>query len=250
VSISVASSDTFSGVDAANSSIEYGFDVDGTGNTPDITSTWLSVGSGTSGQLPANIAWSIRQGQYLALRANIQDHAGNVRTTTPSFLLVLPGLDLFWKEASHVDRLVVLAGSGDSINITSILGSNMGFSGSVTVRLEMAAADRDLSSNWTSLETRALAAGSLNDMTESLDWSVSINSPGEWDLRLVIDPDASIPEKDEGNNEDYLVVSGAEQRGVAAVTSFSPTVIGLLLAGIVIGWVLYRSQAKRDEEEE
>ena len=67
---------------------------------------------------------------------------------------------------------------------------------------------------------------------------------GEYDLKLSIDPDEIIPEKDDGNNVEYLVVSGARPSSIGAVTSFMPALF-LLIA--VAGWMAWTMRSTKEE---
>ena len=42
------------------------------------------------------------------------------------------------------------------------------------------------------------------------------------DLRLVVDPNNAVDERDESNNNFYMMVTGALVSGVGVVTSFAP----------------------------
>ena len=58
------------------------------------------------------------------------------------------------------------------------------------------------------METRNLA-GTLSNSTETIVWTYTVPRAGQFDLRLVIDHANVIDEFDEGNNNNYLVVTGA-----------------------------------------
>ena len=73
-------------------------------------------------------------------------------------------------------------------------------------------------------------------------WSITILNQGEYDIRLVIDPGDAISERDEGNNEAYMVAQGASQRLVGAVPSFGPSLLAVGVAGAWIGWLLSRRE--------
>jgi hypothetical protein len=53
-------------------------------------------------------------------------------------------------------------------------------------------------------------------------------------LRLVIDFADVIDEYDEGNNNNYLVVTGASLDDPGLVSSFAPSILVVLLVGIAI----------------
>ena len=63
-------------------------------------------------------------------------------------------------------------------------------------------------------------------------------------MKLSIDPDDTIPEKDEGNNEEYLVVSGARPSSIGSVTSFMPA---LFLVIAVSGWMVWTMRSAKEE---
>lgn len=244
VNIQLVATDSLSGIDEANTTLRYGFDDDGMGSVPDITNQWLSLGSGVSANLPSGIDWATKQGDWLGVSAIMTDVAGNQAMSPPTYVRIIPGID-FHLEDVGVDRLIVAANTGDKINVTGTVNANQAYTGSLIVRLEMAPSDRTTDTNWTVLETRTLAAGSLFDGREVLDpFEVRILASGEYDLKLSIDPDDTIPEKDEGNNEEYLVVSGARPSSIGAVTSFMPA---LFLVIAVSGWMIWTMRTSKEE---
>jgi hypothetical protein len=249
VPVTVQASDALSGIDLSLTKIQYGFDSDGVGETPDITSSWIDVGFGLTSTLSSSIDWSTKQGQFLSLRAVLIDNASNSATSVTQHFMVFPSLDLSWTSAT-VDRLVVRAGTDGRVNVTSVLASNEAYSGSVVVRLQTAPANRDSSVTWTTLETRTLAPNSLLDMQEQMLWTVTILNPGEYDIRLTADPLETISERDEANNDAYMVAQGSSQKMVGAVPSFSPTLLITILAGLYIGfWFTGNRQKKLDDIE-
>ena len=244
VNIQLVATDSLSGIDEGNTTLRYGFDNDGMGSVPDITNQWLSLGSGVNANLPSGIDWATKQGDWLGVSAIMTDVAGNQAMSPPTYVRIIPGID-FNLEDVGVDRLIVAANTGDKINVTGTVNANQAYTGSLIVRLEMAPSDRTTDTNWTVLETRTLAAGSLYDRTEVLDpFEVRILASGEYDLKLSIDPDDTIPEKDEGNNEEYLVVSGARPSSIGAVTSFMPA---LFLVIAVSGWMVWTMRSAKEE---
>ena len=244
VNIQLVATDSLSGIDEVNTTLRYGFDDDGMGSVPDITNQWLSLGSGVSANLPSGIDWATKQGDWLGVSAIMTDVAGNQAMSPPTYVRIIPGID-FNLEDVGVDRLIVAANTGDKINVTGTVNANQAYTGSLIVRLEMAPSDRTTDTNWTVLETRTLAAGSLYDGTEILEpFEVRILASGEYDLKLSIDPDDTIPEKDEGNNEEYLVVSGARPSSIGAVTSFMPA---LFLVIAVSGWMVWTMRSSKEE---
>ena len=236
VNITLLASDSGSGIDNASTTIEWGFDANGVGQTPDLTGRWLSMGvNGMSGQVGLS-NWATKSRQHLMLRAVITDQAGNSYTTEPSAFQILPGLDLMWNTSeTNLDRLVVRPGEQTgNVMVTSVLESNQDYGGSVIVRLETAPADRTASVTWTVMETRSLPTGSLADSTETIVWNYTVPNSGQYDIRLVIDHANVIDEYDEGNNHNYLVVTGASLDNPGLVPSFAPSVLALLIAGFAV----------------
>ncbi|RZD50060.1 MAG: hypothetical protein CXT67_09625 [Methanobacteriota archaeon] len=239
VGITVQASDALAGIDSTLSKIQYGFDSDGVGQTPDITGSWIDVGYGLSSSLSSSIDWSTKQGQFLSLRAVLIDNASNSGNSVTQHFMVFPSLDLSWNSAS-VDRLVVRAGTEGRVNVTSMLVSNEAYAGSVVVRLQTAPADRNSNVAWTTIETRTLQPNSLADLQEQMLWTVTILNPGEIDIRLTADSSDSISERDEANNDAYMVAQGANQKTVGSVSSFSPTLVMIMIAGLYFGLQISR----------
>ena len=67
---------------------------------------------------------------------------------------------------------------------------------------------------------------------ELIIWNYVVPNTGQWDLRLVVDPNNAVDERDESNNNHYMMVTGASVSGVGVVTSFAPGIIALLLTGL------------------
>ncbi len=240
VNISFSAQDLGSGIDLSNSKIQYGFDLNGVGATPDQSGRWIDLGvSGLEGTMGL-ASWATKSRQYLMVRAVVIDNAGNELITIPNSLQILPGLDLFWNSTeTGVDRLVARPGDNNGkIQLTSLLESNQAYGGSVTVYLQAAPADRDASVDWTTMETIVVDAGNLSDQCrcETIVWNYVVPNTGQWDLRLIIDPSNSIDERDESNNYHYSMVTGASVSGVGVVPSFAPGVMALLIAGFAIAW--------------
>ncbi len=243
VGITVQASDALAGIDSTLSKIQYGFDSDGVGQTPDITGSWIDVGYGLSSSLSSSIDWSTKQGQFLSLRAVLIDNASNSGNSVTQHFMVFPSLDLSWNSAS-VDRLVVRAGTEGRVNVTSMLVSNEAYSGSIVVRLQTAPADRNSNVAWTTIETRTLQPNSLADLQEQMLWTVTILNPGEIDIRLTADSSDSISERDEANNDAYMVAQGANQKTVGSVSSFSPTLVMIMIAGLYFGLQISRPKSE------
>jgi hypothetical protein len=237
-----AAGDDGSGIDNLESKIQYGFDLNGVGNTPDQSGRWIDIGtSGLNGSIGLS-SWATKSRQFLMLRAVITDVAGNSITTIPSAFQILPGIDMSWNASqTNLDRLVARPGdTNGKIVITSVLESNQVWGGTVSASLEAAPADRTADVSWTVMETILLPSGSMSDMSEEIIWNYTIPNTGQFDLRLTIDSDETIDERDEGNNEYYLVVTGASVTGVGVVPSFAPSIGALMVAGFAIAWMQKR----------
>ena len=238
VNISYAAQDTGSGLDLDNSKIQYGFDLNGVGATPDQSGRWIDLGvTGLDGTVGLS-SWATKSRQYLMLRAIVTDDAGNQLTTIPNAFQVLPGLDLSWNlTETNVDRLIVRPGdtNGDIV-ITSRLEANQAYGGAVTVYLQSAPADRSADIDWTTMQTIVIENGNLSDECncEVMVWDYVVPNTGQWDLRLVIDPSNNVDERDESNNNHHLMVTGASVSGVGVVSSFAPGIISILAVGFVI----------------
>ena len=242
VNVQYSATDLTSGVDLTNSYIEYGFDSNGFGQTPDLSGTWQpSLDSGLDTTV-AQSSWATKSRQYLMLRATVIDVAGNSIQTEPVFYQVLPSIDFQWNlTATNVDRLIVKPGdSTGNITVTGLLEVNENYGGTITVRLEAAPADRSAEVAWTIIESRTLDAGSMTDKSELLTWEYIVPSEGQYDLRLVIDPTGVIDEYNEGNNENYMVVTGAAVSSIINAPSFMPSIGAIILVGLII------SLAQRD----
>jgi len=240
--ISYATYDLLSGVDLSAVSLQYGFDSNGVGLTPDLTGQWLELpGSGLDRGL-AMANWATKSRQYLMLRATISDEAGNTETSEPRGFQVMPGLDLSWNTtATDVDRLVVRPGETfGNVTITGELRSNQIYAGAVVVSLEAAPADRSATTEWTVMYVQTLPAGSLGDSVEIIEWSYTVPNSGQYDLRLRIDPTNVIDENSEINNDHYMVVTGADVSSPGLVPSFAPTLTALICAGFVVALLQQR----------
>ena len=235
-SVEFVASDTSSGIDITNSFIEYGFDSNGFGQTPDISGNWQpSMGTGLDSTV-AQSSWATKSRQYLMLRATVTDVAGNSIQTNPVFYQVLPSIDFQWNLTNtNVDRLIVKPGDNTgNVTITGLLEVNENYGGSVTVRLEAAPADRSADVSWTIIESNTLDAGSLTDKSELLTWNYTVPNEGQYDLRLVIDSSNVIDEYDEGNNENYMVVTGASVSSIINAPSIMPSIGAILACALVI----------------
>jgi len=240
VNISFSAQDLGSGIDLDNSKIQYGFDLNGVGATPDQSGRWIDLGvTGLEGTMGLS-SWATKSRQYLMVRAIVTDEAGNELVTIPSAFQILPGLDLSWNASeTGVDRLVARPGdTNGQIEITSLLEANQAYGGAVTVYLQSAPADRSADVDWTTMQTIVIEGGNLSDecTCELIVWNYVVPNTGQWDLRLVVDPNNAIDERDESNNNHYMMVTGASVTGVGVVTSFAPGIIALLLTGLAIAW--------------
>ena len=236
--------DADSGIDNSASYIQYGFDSNGVGETPDLSGRWLTMGvNGLSGQVGL-ASWATKSRQHLMLRAVLVDEAGNSFTTQASSYQILPGLDLFWNVSqTNLDRNVVRPGEQTgNVTITSVLESNEDYGGSVIVRLETAPADRSSTVDWTVMETRNLPAGTLSNSSETIVWQYTVPRSGQFDLRLVIDFANVIDEYDEGNNNNYLMVTGASLDAPGLVPSFAPSLLLIVLVGFALALLQHRTR--------
>ena len=228
--------DLNSGIDNINSFIEYGFDANGFGQTPDLSGSWqASMGSGLD-SVVAQSSWATKSRQYLMLRATVTDNAGNSFQTSPVFYQILPSLDFEWNlTETNVDRLIVKPGdSTGNITVTGLLEVNENYGGAITLRLESAPADRDAQVAWTVIESRTLDAGLMTDREELLIWNYTVPSEGQFDLRLIIDPNNVIDEYNENNNYNYMVVTGASVSSVINAPSFNPSIGAIIVCAFVI----------------
>ncbi|MDB2671779.1 hypothetical protein N9Y75_02910 [Candidatus Poseidoniales archaeon] len=240
--ISFSAYDLLSGIDESEISIQYGFDLNGVGLTPDLSGQWLEVpGSGLDRDL-ALANWATKSRQYLMLRATVVDEAGNSETTEPRAFQVMPGLDLYWNVTeTDVNKLVVRPGDTfGNITISGEIRSNKAYPGSVAVILEAAPADRNAATEWTVMQAQTLLAGSLGTGVAYLTWNYTVPNTGQYDLRVRIDPSNLIDENSEINNDHYMVVTGADVSSPGLVPSFAPTMIALLCAGFVVAWLQQR----------
>ena len=240
--ISFSTYDLLSGVDENAVSLQYGFDSNGVGQTPDLSGQWLELpGSGLDRGL-AMANWATKSRQYLMLRATVSDEAGNTETTEPQAFQVMPGLDLSWNTtATDVDRLVVRPGETfGNITITGELRSNQIYAGAVVISLEAAPADRSATTDWTVMNVVTLPAGSLGDGVETIEWTYTVPNSGQYDLRLRIDPTNVIDENSEINNDHYMVVTGADISSPGLVPSFAPTLTALICVGFVVAMLQQR----------
>ena len=240
--ISFSTYDLLSGIDEEAVSLQYGFDSNGVGLTPDLSGQWLELpGSGLDRGL-AMANWATKSRQYLMLKATIVDEAGNSETTDPQGFQVMPGLDLSWNTtATDLDRLVVRPGENfGNVTITGEVRSNQMYAGAVVVSLEAAPADRSATTQWTVMSVLTLPAGSLGDNVESVEWSYTVPNSGQYDLRVRIDPSNVIDENSEINNDHYMVVTGADVSSPGLVPSFAPSLIALICIGFFVALIQQR----------
>ncbi|HII31208.1 MAG TPA: hypothetical protein HA320_04025 [Candidatus Poseidoniaceae archaeon] len=240
--ISFSTYDLLSGVDESTVSLQYGFDSNGVGQTPDLSGQWLELpGSGLDRGL-ALANWATKSRQYLMLRATVSDEAGNTETTEAQAFQVMPGLDLSWNTtATDVDRLVVRPGETfGNITITGELRSNQIYAGAVVISLEAAPADRSSTTDWTVMNVVTLPAGSLGDGVETIEWTYTVPNSGQYDLRLRIDPTNVIDENSEINNDHYMVVTGADISSPGLVPSFAPTLTAIICVGFIVAMLQQR----------
>ena len=184
------------------------------------------------------------------LRATVVDNASNSILTENAGFQVLPGLDITWNSsAMNIDRIMVRPGTSDvsTVMLTSQIITNEAYGGSLTIRLEAAPADRTAEVSWTTVETRILLAGDLSDSEEFVYWNHTIEAAGQWDLRLVIDPNDLIDEKDEGDNAHYFVVTGVNTNFLDVVSGFMPTLGWLMVAGFAVAWLSRKRYSSSQE---
>ena len=93
------------------------------------------------------------------------------------------------------------------------------------------------------MQTVVVESGNLSDECncEEIIWDYVVPNTGQWDLRLVIDPNNNVDEKDESNNNHHMMVTGASVTGIGVVTSFAPGIIALLVVGFAIAWYQRRN---------
>ena len=248
VPLSFMTSDVNSGIDSSNTFIEYGFDLDGNGLNPDDGNGWTSLtttiedDSQTFSALLSGIIWDLKENQFFMLKATITDNAGNQKITDPMFVRILPGVDLSW-DFTQLDRLIVRTGSGQVFTLSSSIISNEPFSDSFEAVLQIAPADRDSNVEWTTISTETIPIGSMTDLVHDIDWTFSLTSGGQWDVRVLIDSGEIIDERDESNNDRYLIVSGADgEQVVGIVPSFTPSLISLIITGLFISVIINRNR--------
>ena len=238
VNVSFSAEDLISGIDNSSSKIQFGFDLNGVGSIPDQSGRWIDYGD--SG-LEASIvlaSWISKSRQYLMLRAVVTDNAGNELTTIPASYQILPGKDLWWNSSqTNLDRLVVRPGdTNGKVVITSMLEANEDWTSDVTVILQAAPADRTEDVEWTTMKTQTILAIDIQDecKCEQVVWNYTVPNTGQWDIRLVIDPNNILDERDEANNNYHLVVTGASVSGIGVVSSFAPSIYALLVVGFTV----------------
>ncbi len=248
VPVSFMTSDVDSGIDASGTVIEYGFDLDGSGTDPDDGNGWTTLSTTIGEDLQtfsaviSGVIWDLKENQYLILRAIITDNSGNQKITDSMFVTILPGVDLSW-DLTQLDRLIIRTGSGQVFTLTSTIVSNEPLSESFDAILQIAPADRDANVEWTTISTETIPIGSMTDLVHGIDWSFSVTSGGQWDVRVLIDSSEIIDERDENNNDRYLIVSGADGEQVAGVVSgFTPSLLSLTIVGLLISGFINRNK--------
>ena len=245
IEISFMTSDVDSGIDSTNTIIEYGFDLDGSGDSPDDGNGWTILPtsadeSNTFSAILSGIIWELKENQYLMLRATIMDNAGNQKVTDPMLVTILPGIDISW-DLTQLDRLIIRTGSGQVFTLSSTIISNEPFMDSFDAILQIAPADRDSTVEWTTISTETIPIGSMTDLVHEIEWTFSLTSGGQWDVRVLVDSGNIIDERDEGNNDRYLIVSGADgEQVVGIVSGFMPSLFSLMIVGFLISGIIYR----------
>mgnify|MGYP002870450002 CR=1 FL=1 len=244
VPVEFSAFDSTSGIDTSASYIEYGFDSNGVGQTPDLSGSWQQISTTGLSGVVAQSSWVTKSRQYLMLRAHVFDLAGNSIITSPASYQILPSLDFSWNiSETNLDRLIVKPGENSgNVTITSLIESSENYGGGLTVQLESAPADRTSSVSWTVLESRTLGSGTLSDSSELLIWNYTVPSSGQFDLRLVIDPNNVIDEYDESNNKNHMVVTGATISSIIDAPSFAPSIMMLILSSLLISFISNRTR--------
>ena len=74
-------------------------------------------------------------------------------------------------------------------------------------------------------------------IAEEILWNYTVPNTGQYDLRLSIDPSNVVDERDEGNNDFHLVVTGAAITNSGTVPSFAPSILAIILTGFLISWL-------------
>ena len=248
VPISFTTSDINSGIDPLNTFIEFGFDSDGVGDFPDESNSWtllstdFDLNSQTFSASINGIIWDLKENQYLMLRATISDNASNQKITDPMFVTILPGEDLSW-DLTQLDRLVIRTGSGQIFTLNSTIVSNEPFSESFEATLQLAPANRDSNVEWVTISTETIPIGGMSDLVHEISWKFSLTSGGQWDVRVLLDSGNVIDERNENNNERYLIVSGADGDQVAGIVSgFNPSMISLLIVSLFVSRIINRGR--------
>ena len=244
VPVEFSAIDSTSGIDTSASYIEYGFDSNGVGQTPDLSGSWQQISTTGLSGVVAQSSWITKSRQYLMLRAHVFDLAGNSITTSPASYQILPSLDFSWNiSETNLDRLIVKPGENSgNVTITSLIESSESYGGGVTIQLESAPADRTSAVSWTVLESRTLGSGTLSDSSELLIWNYTVPSSGQFDLRLVIDPNNLIDEYDESNNKNHMVVTGASISSIIDAPSFAPSIMMLIITSLFISYISNRTR--------
>ena len=107
--------------------------------------------------------------------------------------------------------------------------------------LQIAPADRDSTVEWTTISTETIPIGSMTDLVHEIEWTFSLTSGGQWDVRVLDDSGNIIDERDEGNNDRYLIVSGADgEQVVGIVSGFMPSLFSLMIVGFLISGIINR----------
>ena len=73
-------------------------------------------------------------------------------------------------------------------------------------------------------------------------WQYTVPRAGQFDLRLVIDFANVIDEYDEGNNHNYLYVTGASLDAPGLVPSFAPSLLLIVLVGFALALLQQRTR--------
>ena len=113
----------------------------------------------------------------------------------------------------------------------------------MVVSIQSAPASRDSLTDWTTLDSIVLPSGSFIDQQEQISMNVTLLTAGEYDIRVIVDPDDSIPERDEGNNEYFLLIGAADPQVIGSVSGFVPNLVILFIMGLFVSSILNRRES-------
>ena len=180
VTVRIPASDAGSGIDQTSTQIEYGFDANGVGTTPDLTGQWLSVTEPGSEGVIGVSNWVTKSRQYLML-----EYIGRCcweSMSEPTFHQILAHRPELNSTNVGTDRLIVTEGGMVVITSDILVNSHiMVPSGAPAERTSRRRGRSGPQWNAT-LET------SPTDRSEVLIWNYTLPTRGQVDLRLVLIP--------------------------------------------------------------